>query len=219
MQLRRDGTRSGRWSSEGGPLGASIFPAQQSVMTGLTFLWVYGRSGQPEHQRTQRPRYGSCGYPRREATQLLAPSYVWRYWERGELRELWRADSAGPDGNRDGLHRATAGRADVAQRRAGAIACGVRSRSKTIPAARSLLRGVGVRAPTEWNRAQLARLCLVQRLPRRPLRRLPGRALPSSAGRARRRVLHQKQASRPGLRRGALVRARRAVLGSALEPP
>jgi hypothetical protein len=32
--------------------------------------------------------------------------------------------------------------------------------------------------------------CFLQRLPRRPLRRVPRRALPPGAGRARRRVLH-----------------------------
>src|SRR6266849_11182815 len=37
---------------------------------------------------------------------------------------------------------------------------------------------------------------LLQRLPRRPLRRVPGRALPSGAGRARRRVLHPRRVER-----------------------
>src|SRR4030095_14121572 len=42
----------------------------------------------------------------------------------------------------------------------------------------------------ESSRPELWAVCAVQRLPRRPLRRVPRRALPRGAGRARGRVLH-----------------------------
>src|SRR5262245_842646 len=49
----------------------------------------------------------------------------------------------------------------------------------------------------ESSRPELvAALALVQRLPCCPLRRVPGRALPRGAGRARRRVLHARGVER-----------------------
>jgi hypothetical protein len=46
------------------------------------------------------------------------------------------------------------------------------------------------------SRCELLAACAVQRLPRRPLRRVPRRALPSGARRARRRVLHPGRVER-----------------------